>query len=224
MYQDMCSERRATLSPPTADTGNGNRLAEAEAQHELAEIGLDAAEAFLRPVDEVHLVDGEDHAPDAHKVEDRRVAPRLPLHAMARVDEHDRDVGMRGAARHVARVLLVAGTVDDDEAPRRRVEVAPGDVDRDALLALGDETVDQQAEIGVRAAAGGAAGALQRLALIVIEIGGIPQQAADQSRLAVVDRPAREQMQDAVELAGRLAGVLWRRFGAADRGERRHQK
>jgi len=43
-----------------ADGGdrNGDRLAEAEAQSELAEVGLDGAEAILRPVGEVHLVDG----------------------------------------------------------------------------------------------------------------------------------------------------------------------
>ena len=72
----------------------------------------------------------------------RGVPPRLALDAVTRIDEHDGDVGMRGAGRHVARVLLVAGAVDDDEAPRIGVEIAPGDVDGDALLALGDEAVD----------------------------------------------------------------------------------
>ena len=81
-------------------------------------------------------------------VEDGGVPPRLPLDAVARVDEQDGDVGVRGAGRHVARVLLVAGAVDDDEAARRGVEIAPGDVDGDALLALGDEAVEQQAEVG----------------------------------------------------------------------------
>ncbi len=220
VYQGMVSDAARDVVAGDRGYGNGDRLAEAEAQGELAEVGLDRAKALLRPVDEVHLVDGEDDALHADDVEDRRVAPRLPLHAVAGVDQHDGDVGVRGAARHVARVLLVAWAVDDDEAARLGVEVAPGDVDGDALLALGDEAVDEQAEIGMRAAAGGAAGALQRLALVVVEVGGIPQQPADQRRLAVVDRSAGQQMQDAVELMGGLG----RRLGAADGSERRHQK
>jgi hypothetical protein len=38
----------------------------------------------------------------------------------------------------------VAGRVGDDELARRRGEVAVGDVDRDALLALGGQAVEQQ--------------------------------------------------------------------------------
>ena len=72
------------------------------------------------------------------------------------------------------------------------VEVAPGDVDGDALLALGDEAVEQQAEVGMRAAGRRVGRAIDRLALVVVEVGGVPQQAADQRRLAVVDRSARQ--------------------------------
>ncbi len=162
------------MSPPDGGDRNGYRVAEAEAQRQLAEVGLDGTKFLLRPIDEVHLVDGEDHALHADDVENAGVPPRLALHAVARIDEHDGDVGMRGAARHVARVLLVPGAVDDDEAARIGVEIAPGDVDGDALLALGDEAVDQQAEIGMRGAAGGAPRLPQRLALIVVEVGGVP--------------------------------------------------
>jgi hypothetical protein len=67
-----------------------------------------------------------------------------PLRASSRID---REVGRRGAGDHVARVLLVPGAVGDDEPPPRRREVAVGDVDRDALLALGAQAVDQQREV-----------------------------------------------------------------------------
>ena len=199
---------------------DGDRLAEAEAQRQLAEIRLDRAKALLRPVDEVHLVDGEDDPLDADDVEDRRMPPRLALHAVARIDQHDGDVGVAGAARHVAGVLLVAGAVDDDEAPRVGVEIAPRDVDGDALLALGDEPIDEETEVGLPAAARGAAGAFQRLALVVVEVRGIPQQAANQRRLAIVDRTTRQQVQNAVELVGRLG----RRLDGADGRECAHQK
>jgi hypothetical protein len=43
--------------------------------------------------------------------------------------------------------LLVAGGVGDDELPQGGGEIAVRDVDRDALLALGDEPVGQQRQI-----------------------------------------------------------------------------
>jgi hypothetical protein len=41
----------------------------------------------------------------------------------------------------------VAGGVGDDEVAPRRREVAVRDVDRDALLALGGEAIEQQREV-----------------------------------------------------------------------------
>ena len=95
----------------------------------------------------VHLVDGQHHAFDADEIADRGVTAGLALDAVAGVDQEDGDIGMGGAGRHVARVLLVPGRVDDDEAAVRRLEITPGDVDGDALLALGLEPVEEEAEI-----------------------------------------------------------------------------
>ena len=77
------------------------------------------------------------------------VAPRLRQHALARIDQEDGEIGVRGAGRHVAGVLLMAGRVGDDELALVGGEEAVGDVDGDALLALGLEAVDQQREIDV---------------------------------------------------------------------------
>ena len=78
------------------------------------------------------------------------VAPRLGQHALARVDQDHRQVGGRGAGDHVARVLLVARRVGDDELAPLGGEEAVGDIDGDALLALGGQAVDQQREIDAR--------------------------------------------------------------------------
>ena len=59
-------------------------------------------------------------------------------------------VGGRGAGDHVARVLLVARRVGDDELALVGGEEAVGDVDGDALLALGRQAVDQQREVDAR--------------------------------------------------------------------------
>ena len=84
---------------------------------------------------------------DAQQGRDEGVAVRLLEHALARVDEDDGEVRRGGPGDHVARVLHVAGGVRDDELALRRREVAVGDVDRDALLALGAEAVGQEREV-----------------------------------------------------------------------------
>ena len=64
-----------------------------------------------------------------------------------------------------------------------RLEEAVGDVDRDPLLALGAQPVGHRGEVGSVAVA-----AVQRLELVLEDQLGVEQQAADQRRLAVVDR------------------------------------
>ena len=81
------------------------------------------------------------------------MAPGLGDDALARIDQHHREIGAGGAGRHVAGVLHVAGRVGDDEAAPLRGEEAVGDVDGDALLALRLQAIDQQREIEI--AAGG---------------------------------------------------------------------
>ena len=124
-----------TLSPCSALIGIG--VDASRRRQDLVEVVDDVLEDVAVEVDQVHLVDGEDEVGDAEQPRDARVPPRLHADAVPRVDQQDRDVGRRGAGRHVARVLLVAGRVGEDELAPRGREVAVGDVDRDALLALG---------------------------------------------------------------------------------------
>ena len=77
------------------------------------------------------------------------MATGLLDHALAGVDEHDPELGGRGARDHVARVLDVARRVGELEAPPGRDERAVGDVDRDPLLALGAQAVGEQREVDV---------------------------------------------------------------------------
>ena len=137
-------------------------------------------------VDEVHLVDADDEVRHAEQRHQQAVAAGLLDDAVAGVDEHDRQVGRRRAGDRVARVLHVAGAVGDDEVAVRRREVAVGDVDRDALLALGAQAVGEQGEVDVVGAALAADG-LDVLELVLEDRLRVVQQAADQRRLAVVD-------------------------------------
>ena len=179
-------------------------MREIEAPGHGAEILLDLAVARLGPVDGIHLVDGEHNLLDADQIADRGMAAGLPLGAVAGVDQQDGDVGMARAGRHVARVLLMARGIDDDETALRGLEIAPGDIDGDALLALGLEPVEQQAEIDLLAVDGAIMRGMQHGGRLILgDAGAVPQQPADQRRFAVVDRAAGKQAEQRAAMRGR---------------------
>ena len=97
-------------------------------------------------------------------------------------------------------------------------EEAVGDVDRDALLALGVEPVHQQREIDVLAVrAVLAAVALERRELVVEDQLGVVEQPPDQRRLAVIHAAAGEEAQEADLLL--LGEIGFERLGRAHRRE-----
>ena len=167
-------------------------ILDAEGSGEVVELLLDLLEPCLVEVDEIHLVDGEDEVGDSEKRRDQGVAAGLLDHALAGIDEHDGDVGRRGAGHHVPRVLDVARGVGELEAALRGDEAAVGDIDRDPLLALGAQAVGEQREVDVAVAAP-LARLLDRLHLVDEHLLRVEEQAADQGRLAVVDGAARHQ-------------------------------
>jgi hypothetical protein len=148
----MFSLRVTTLSPLSAETGTKVRSETCSLAAKSGELGADALEHRLVVVDEVHLVDADEQVGHAQQRGQEGVAARLLDDALPGVDEHQREVGGR-AGDHVAGVLLVAGGVGDDELAPRRGEVAVGDVDGDALLALGAEPVGEQREVDIAVAA-----------------------------------------------------------------------
>jgi hypothetical protein len=111
-------------------------IGELELAGELRELGPDLLEHLLVELDQVHLVDAHGQVLHLEQRRDHGVAPALLRHALAGVDQDERQVGGRCARDHIARVLHVAGGVGDDELPLRCGEVAVGDVDGDALLPL----------------------------------------------------------------------------------------
>ena len=96
---------------------------------------------------QIHLVDRHHEVPDAQQIRNERMPARLGQHAVAGVDQDDGQVRRGCAGRHVARILLVARRVGDDEFAFRRGEISIRDVDGDALLAFGAQAVGQQRQI-----------------------------------------------------------------------------
>jgi hypothetical protein len=81
-------------------------------------------------------------------------------------------------------------------------EVAVGDVDGDALLALGAQAVGEQREVGV-AVALGRGSPLDGVELVGEDRLGVVQQAADQGGLAVVDGAGGGEAQQLVRRVAR---------------------
>ena len=158
----------------------------------------DSIEHGLVELDQIELVDSEHDVTNAEQRADQRVPPRLRQQPLACVDEQNREFGIGGAGHHVARVLLVPGRVGDDEGAARRREKPVGDVDRDSLLPLVFQTVQQQREIDVVAGRAEAARlAPEAFELVVEDQLRVVKQAADQGRFTVIDRAAGQETQQA---------------------------
>ena len=78
----------------------------------------------------------------------RLVCAKTPLRE---VDEQHGQIGGRGTGRHVARVLLVPRAVGNNKGTAGRRKKTIRDIDRDALLPLVFEPIEQQREIDIAA-------------------------------------------------------------------------
>ena len=147
----------------------------------------DPGVALLVPVDEVHLVDRQHDVLHAEQRGQEGVPTGLLQQPVAGVDKNDYQLGGGGAGDHVAGVLQMPRGVGDDEFPLGGAEVAVGNIDGDALLTLGTQSVGHQSQVGVFVATF-ARGAFDGRKLILHHGLGVIQQPADQGGLAVVDR------------------------------------
>ncbi len=180
---------------------DGRPVGDADLVREDAIVRRDRIERDLVEIDQVHLGHRDDEVPDADQLREVGVPPSLGEHALARIDQQDREVRRRRARDHVARVLLVSRSIGDNELALLAGEEAIGDVDGDALLALGGEPVDQQREVDALALRPMLpAVSLQRRKLVVENLLGVVEQPADQRRLPIVHAAARDEAQKLLPL------------------------
>ena len=186
-----------------------------------ARIPLDLPENRLAVTGQIHLIYGDDDVFDAEQRDDEAVALGLRLHSIAGINQNDGQVASGGARSHVARVLLVAGRIGDDKLAPRGGKIAVGDINGDALLALGLQAIHQQGQVNVTArgpelhAVSGDGGEL-----IFVNDLGVVQEPADQRALAVIDVAARQETQQLLALVLRKVGV---NIGANEFGLVRHK-
>ena len=207
---------------------NAGDFADAELRGQCAILGDDVLEhlpvvADPAAIQQVHLVDRQQHATNPEQRDDVAVPARLREQALARVHQHYRKLGGGCAGRHVARVLLMARAVGDDEFAFLGAEESVCHIDGDALLALGGQAIDQQREIDL-AVLGAVAARIgfQRRELVVEQQLGVVQQAADQRAFSIVHAAAGDEAQQILALV--LAQVIGDRTDRRSVVDARHQK
>ena len=113
------------------------------------------------------------------------VPPRLLAHAFIRRDEQHRGIRAGRAGDHVLQELLVARRVDDDVGARGRLELNLRRVDRDVLLLLLEQRIEQEGVLELHPLL-----ADSRLDLLDLAVGqrlGVVENATDERGLAVID-------------------------------------
>ena len=180
--------KRSVIPPVLSRHGRGRVHAP------LFGVGFDVPENGLAEVDEVDLVDRDDHVRHTQQLQHGQVPAGLLQDTLAGVDEHDDGVRSGRSGHRVLGVLHVPGAVREDEAAPVRSEVAVGDVDGDALLAFGAQAVGEEGQVD-RLCPGGALpaeaavrrGAGDGVELVGEDRLGVMQEPAHQGGLAVVD-------------------------------------
>ena len=148
---------------------------------------LDLVVDLFGPIDQIHFVDGYHDVLDPEQRADEAVPLGLGNHAVAGVDQNDRQVTGGCPGSHVAGVLLVAGAVGDNELALVGREIAVRDVDGDSLFAFGFQTVRQKGWIEILSGRAVYLGILGDLfQLIFVDHMGVIKQSTDQRRFPVI--------------------------------------
>ena len=203
---------RADVIAVAGGDRDGLDVLEAEWRGKVGEAVRDPVENGAVEVDQIDLVHRHDDVANAQETDDDGVTPRLGEKALARIDQKHCQFGRGRASRHVAGILLVARGVGDNECAPSGREISIGDVDGDALFALGLQPIEQQGKIDLRSAGAVFAGiALKRSEMVLENEVLLVEQPAKQSGFAIVDRSAGEEPQrralgGGVEPHGRVEG------------------
>ena len=143
---------RADVVAVAGGDRDGLDVLEAKWRGKVQEAVRDPVENGAVEADQIDLVHRQDGVANAQEADDDGVTPRLGEKALARIDQKHCQFGRGRAGRHVAGILLVARGVGDNERPPSGREISIGDVDGDALFALGFQPVEQQGKIDLRSA------------------------------------------------------------------------
>ena len=145
--------------------------------------------------DQIHLVDRKHEIPDPHQCADPCMASCLCQDPLRGVNQDHRKVCKRSSYCHVPRVFLVSGGIRHDKAPVLRREIPVRHVDRDPLLTLRHQSVQQERIVDPALAAPHTAVQLQRTLLVSKQKFGVVQHMSDECRFPVIHTAAGDKFQ-----------------------------
>jgi hypothetical protein len=177
----MPGDRRRTLRnavPVARRDGDDRRCGQPKACKVADNLGFDLVEALLVKTDPVHFVNDDRYLVNAEQMQQIAVATRLVAHPLRRVDDQESGVRLRRTCDHVAEELRMSGRVDQHDVARRGAEPDLAGIERDALVALGLQCIEQERPLERHAAP--PADRLDRVELAVGNVAGLMQQPADQ--------------------------------------------
>ena len=175
--------------------GNDLHAMHVKLGQKLVDLDFDLLEGLLRIPRQIHLVDGVDKVLDAHQSADARMALGLDEHALGRIDQDNGNIGKTRAHGHVARVLLMPRAVCGDKAALVGCEIAVGNIDGDALLALGCKAVEQKRVVDLAIGRAHLGVQQQGVFLIGKQELGVVEQMPQKRGLAVVDRATGQKLE-----------------------------
>ena len=102
---------------------------------------------LLRVVHEVHFVHCKNDVLDAKQVGDEGMSLGLLDDPLPCIHKNNRHIRGGSPSHHVAGVLDMPGSIRDDELALRCREIPVGDVNGNALLPFGTQTIRQKGQI-----------------------------------------------------------------------------
>ena len=157
----------------------------------------DLIEARLRVAHQIHLVNRNDNLADTKQTRDVRVTTSLHGDTCACINEQDRKIAGARARRHIARELLVARRVTDDELARGGGEVAIRHINGDPLFAFALEPINEQREVEF-AGLGSHRFRVTRCSgkRVFVNHVRVVQESPNERALAIIDRTAGQKSQE----------------------------
>src|SRR5579864_392499 len=127
------------------------------------------------------------------------MAQRLGLQSLAGINQNHRGVRSRSPRGHVTRVLLMPGSISNNEMAARCGEVTVSHVNGDALLPFRTQSIGNERKVQ-RATGPVDAALMYRFQLIFVHTPGFVQKPSDKGRLSIVyaSRSAETQQLDVV--------------------------
>ena len=184
-------QQRVVASGDIGAAAGGNRNKEPGFEPDLAQefrvFGLKLVKDGFRIFDQVHLVDGDHHLPDAEQAQEVTVPAALFAHAFIGGDQQHRAIRAGRAADHILEKFLVTRRVDNDVGPLLRLELDLRGVDGDVLRLLLQKSIQKERILELHPFL-----ATSRLDLLDFPLGqrmGVVKDAPDQGGLAVIDVP-----------------------------------